>query len=86
MKIKPLADRVLIEPTAVETKTASGIYIPDTATEKPLQGKVVAIGSDKDLTVKVGDTVIYTQYAGSSITYEGVEYMIMAEKEILATI
>ena len=86
MNIKPLADRVLIEPTAAETQTASGLYIPDTAKESPSQGTVVAIGNDKDITVKVGDTVIYGQFSGTKIEHEVVEYLIMPETEVLAII
>ena len=86
MSIKPLADRVLIEPTAAETKTASGLYIPDNAKETPSQGKVVAIGNDEDLTVKVGDTVIYGKFSGTGITHEGTDFLIMPESEILAII
>lgn len=86
MSIKPLADRVLIEPTAAETKTASGIFIPDNAKEKPSQGKVIAIGNDENLTVKVGDTVIYAKFAGTEVTHESTEYLIMQESEILAII
>lgn len=86
MSIKPLADRVLIEPTAAETKTASGLYIPDTAKEKPSQGKVVAIGNSEDLTVKVGDNVIYGKFSGTKIDHDGVDYLIMPESEILAII
>jgi len=86
MSIKPLADRVLIEPTAAETKTASGLYIPDNAKEKPSQGKVVAVGNNEDLTVKVGDTVIYGKFSGTAIEHEGVDYLIMPESEILAII
>ena len=86
MSIRPLADRVLIEPTAAETKTASGLYIPDNAKENPSQGKVVAIGNSEDITVKVGETVIYGKFAGTGITHEGVDYLIMPETEILAVI
>jgi len=84
MNIKPLADRVLIEPTAAETKTASGLYIPDTAKEKPLQGKVVAIGDSEEINVKVGDTVVYARYSGTEISQDGVDYLIMPIKEVLA--
>lgn len=84
MNIKPLADRVLIEPTAAETKTASGLYIPDTAKEKPLQGKVVAIGDSDEINVKVGDTVIYARYSGVEISQDGINYLIMPVKEVLA--
>jgi chaperonin GroES len=83
--LKPLADRVLIEPVAAEEKTASGIYIPDTAKEKPLKGKVIAAGSgkaDEPMTVKVGDNVIYGQYSGTEIKLDGKDYLIMKESDI----
>ena len=89
VNIKPLSDRVLVEPTAAETKTASGLYIPDTAKEKPQQGKVVAVGSgkkDHDMTVKVGDTVLYGKYAGTELKLDGTDYLIMREDDILAVI
>ena len=89
VNIKPLADRVLIEPMAAETKTASGIYIPDTAKEKPQKGKVVAVGpgtKDEKVTVKVGDTVLYGKYAGTELKLEGNDYLIMRETDILAII
>ncbi|MBC7486013.1 MAG: co-chaperone GroES [Cytophagaceae bacterium] len=89
VSIKPLADRVLIEPAAAEEKTASGIIIPDTAKEKPQRGNVVAIGTgkkDEPLTVKVGDTVLYGKYAGQEITVEGKDYLIMKESDIFAVI
>ncbi|MFR8805113.1 MAG: co-chaperone GroES, partial [Anaerovoracaceae bacterium] len=72
--IKPLADRVLVEPKEAETKTASGLYIPDTAKEKPQEGKVIAAGpgkKDEPMEVKVGDEVIYGKYAGTEVTVEG---------------
>ena len=87
--IKPLADRVLIEPVAAETKTASGLYIPDTAKEKPQTGKVVAVGNgkkDHTMTVKVGDTVLYSKYGGTELKHEGADYLIMREDDILAVI
>ncbi|MBL6612121.1 MAG: co-chaperone GroES [Flavobacteriaceae bacterium] len=87
--IKPLADRVLVEPLEAETKTASGIIIPDTAKEKPQKGTVVAIGpgtKDEPLTVKVGDTVLYGKYAGTELKLEGTEYLMMRESDILAII
>ncbi len=87
--IKPLADRVLIEPVAAETKTASGIFIPDTAKEKPQKGKVIAVGNgkkDEPLTVKVGDTVLYSKYGGTELKFEGVDYLIMREDDILAIV
>ena len=89
VKIKPLADRVLVEPVAAETKTASGLYIPDTAKEKPQKGKVVAVGSgkkDHDMTVKVGDTVLYSKYGGTELKLEGTDYLIMREDDILAIV
>ena len=89
LKIQPLSDRVLVEPQAAETKTASGLYIPDTAKEKPQQGKVVAVGKgnkDHEMTVKVGDTVLYGKYSGSELKYEGKDYLIMKEDDILAII
>lgn len=89
VSIKPLADRVLIEPMAAETKTASGLYIPDTAKEKPQQGKVVAVGpgtKDEKVTLKVGDTVLYGKYAGTELKLEGNEYLMMRESDILAVI
>ena len=84
-----MADRVLIEPMAAETKTASGIYIPDTAKEKPQKGKVVAVGpgtKDEKVTVKVGDTVLYGKYAGTELKLEGIDYLMMRESDILAII
>ncbi|MCQ2165830.1 MAG: co-chaperone GroES [Bacteroidales bacterium] len=85
--IKPLADRVVIEPKEAETKTASGLYIPDTAKEKPQQGKIVAAGpgkKDEPMEVKVGDTVLYGKYAGTEITVEGKDYLILKQSDILA--
>jgi len=87
INIKPLADRVVIEQLAAETKTASGIYIPDSAKEKPQQGKVVAVGKgtkDEPTTVKVGDTVLYGKYAGTELKLDGGDYIIMRESDILA--
>ena len=89
LKIKPLADRVLIEPMAAETKTASGIIIPDNAKEKPQKGKVVAVGSgtkDEKMTVNVGDTVLYGKYAGTELKFYGQDYLIMRESDILAIV
>ncbi len=89
LKIKPLADRVLVEPMAAETKTASGIIIPDNAKEKPQKGKVVAVGSgtkDKKMTVSVGDTVLYGKYAGTELKLESQDYLIMRESDILAIV
>ena len=89
LNIKPIADRVVVEAAPAEEKTASGIYIPDTAKEKPQRGTVVAVGDgkkDEPLTVKVGDEVLYGKYAGTEITYEGKEYLIMRESDIYAVI
>jgi chaperonin GroES len=89
VNIKPLADRVLVEPAAAEEKTASGIIIPDSAKEKPQKGSVVAVGTgkkDEPITVKVGDQVLYGKYAGTEITIEGKEYLIMRESDIFAVI
>jgi len=87
VNIKPLADRVLVEPAAAEEKTASGIIIPDTAKEKPQKGTVVAVGNgkpDEPLTVKTGDTVLYGKYAGTELNHDGSEYLIMRESDIFA--
>jgi len=89
LSIRPLADRVIIEPSAAETKTASGIIIPDTAQEKPQEGIVVAAGNgkpDEPMTVKIGDKVLYGKYAGTEFKFEGADYMIMREADILAII
>jgi chaperonin GroES len=89
ISVKPLADRVLIEPAAAETKTAGGIIIPDTAKEKPQRGKVVAVGNgkpDEPMTVKVGDMVLYGKYAGTEIQVEGKDLLIMRESDIFAII
>ncbi|HHW59042.1 MAG: co-chaperone GroES [Bacteroidota bacterium] len=89
IKIKPLADRVVIEPAPAEEKTAGGIIIPDTAKEKPLKGTVVAVGpgkKDEPMTVKAGDVVLYSKYAGTEITIDGKEYLIVKESDILAII
>ena len=89
MKIKPLADRVLVEPSAAETKTASGIIIPDSAQEKPQRGTVVAVGPgkpDEPTTVKAGDSVLYGKYSGTDLQLEGKDFMIMRESDILAIV
>ena len=89
VNIQPLADRVLIEPMAAETKTASGIYIPDTAKEKPQKGKVIAVGpgtKDQAVTVKIGNTVLYAKYAGTELKLEGTDYLMMRESDILAIV
>ena len=85
--IKPLADRVLIEPKEAETKTASGIYIPDTAKEKPQQGTVLAAGPGKKvepMEVKAGDQVLYGKYAGTEVTVDNKKYLIVKQSDILA--
>jgi len=91
MNIKPLADRVIVKALPMEEKTKSGIYMPDTAKEKPQEGEVVAVGPGKmekgeriALDVKVNDRVIYSKYAGTEIKYDGEEYLILKEADILA--
>jgi chaperonin GroES len=89
VNVKPLADRVLIEPAAAEEKTIGGIIIPDTAKEKPKRGTVIAAGNgkvDEPMTVKVGDTVLYGQYSGTEIKIEGKDYLIMRESDIFAVV
>ena len=89
LNIKPLADRVLVEPAPAETKTASGLIITDNAKEKPQKGIVVAIGNgkvDEPLTVKVGDTVLYGKYGGTDLKLDGKDYLMMRESDILAII
>jgi chaperonin GroES len=89
INIKPLADRVVVEPAPAEQKTASGIIIPDTAKEKPQRGTIVAIGDgtkDNPMTVKTGDVVLYGKYAGTEFTIDGKEYLIMRESDVIAII
>jgi chaperonin GroES len=89
MNIKPLADRVLVLPDEAEQKTAAGIIIPDTAKEKPQKGKVVSVGpgtKDHEMTVKVGDEVLYGKYSGTEVDIDGTKYMIMKEGDIYAII
>ena len=89
LNIRPLADRVIIEPATAETKTASGIIIPDTAQEKPQRGTVVAVGpgkKDEPMTVSVGDAVLYGKYSGTEFKYEGGDYLIMREADIMAIV
>ena len=89
INVKPIADRVLVEPAQAETTTASGIIIPDTAKEKPQRGIVVAVGNgkkDEPMTVKAGDSVLYGKYSGTEITLDGKDYLIMRESDILAII
>jgi len=89
LNIKPLADRVLVEPLEAETKTASGIIIPDTAKEKPQKGNIVAVGpgtKENPVTVKVGDSVLYGKYSGTELKLDGKNYLIMRESDILAIV
>ena len=85
LKIKPLGTRVLVEQIEAETKTASGLIIPDSAKEKPLQAKVLAIGSDVDQ-IKVGETVIYGKFIGTELNFDGNDYLMLEQSEILAVI
>ena len=87
LNIKPLADRVLVEPLAAETKTASGIIIPDSAKEKPQKGIIKAVGpgtKENPVTLKVGDTVLYGKYSGTEVNVAGTDYIIMRESDILS--
>jgi chaperonin GroES len=94
MKIKPLADRVVIEPLEAEEKTSGGLYVPDTAKEKPQIGKVMAVGPGKvsdtgdviAMEVKVGNKILYGKYSGTEVTIDGKEYIIMRESDILAIV
>lgn len=86
MSLKPINDRVVVQPAPADSKTSGGIIIPDTAKEKPQRGKVIAVGPGKEgnkLTVKKGDTVLYGKYAGQELEHEGKEYLIMREDDIL---
>lgn len=87
MKVTPLADRVLIKPTAAEEVTASGIIIPDSAKEKPLKGEVLAVGGgtkDEEMVLKAGDLVLYGKYAGTEVNIDGEKVLIMRQNEVLA--
>lgn len=94
LNVKPLADRVLVKPSKAEEKTASGIIIPDTAKEKPMQGEIVAVGKGRvaddgkvtPLELKVGDKVLYGKYSGTEVTFDGEEYLIMRESDVYAII
>ncbi|HOS45934.1 MAG TPA: co-chaperone GroES [Paludibacter sp.] len=89
MNIKPLGDRVLVKPAAVEEKTVSGIIIPDSAKEKPLKGEVLAVGKgtkDEAMEVAVGNTVLYSKYAGTELDLDGEKYLMMRQSDILAII
>ena len=84
--MKPINDRVVVKPSAAEEKTAGGLIIPDTAKEKPQKGEVIAVGPGKDgidMTVSIGDAVLYGKYSGQELTYEGEDYLIMREDDIL---
>jgi chaperonin GroES len=89
LSIKPLADRVVVRPAEAEETTKGGIIIPDSAKEKPQKGKVVAVGNgkkDEPLTLKVGDEVLYGKYAGTELSIEGEDYLIMRESDIFAVV
>ena len=89
INIKPLADRVIVEPAAAELKTAGGIIIPDTAKEKPQKGKVLAVGTgkiDEPMTVTIGDEVLYGKYSGTEVSIEGQDLLIMRESDLYAII
>jgi chaperonin GroES len=94
MKIRPLADKVLVERIEAETKTAGGIVLPDSAKEKPLRGKIISVGEGKllddgsrsQMQVKNGDEVLFTSYAGNEIKIDGKEYIVMDESDIMAVI
>jgi chaperonin GroES len=89
MNVKPLADRVLVQPAEAEEKTASGIIIPDAAKEKPQRGTVIAAGpgkKDEPTTVKVGDTILYGKYSGTEIQVDGKDYLMMRESDIFAIV
>jgi chaperonin GroES len=89
LQVTPLHDRVIVKPAAAEEKTAGGIIIPDTAKEKPQRGSIVAVGTgkkDEPMTVKVGDNVLYGKYAGTEISIEGQDLLIMRESDILAIV
>ncbi len=89
LSVTPLHDRVIVKPAAAEEKTAGGIIIPDTAKEKPQRGIIIAAGTgkkDEPMTVKAGDNVLYGKYAGTEITIEGEDYLIMRESDLLAIV
>ncbi len=89
MKLKPINDRIVIKPAPAEEKTKGGIIIPDTAKEKPQRGEVIAVGPGKDdvkMTVKPGDIVLYGKYSGQELSYEGADYLIMREDDVLVII
>jgi chaperonin GroES len=94
VQLKPLADRVVVKKLEAEEKTAGGIVLPDTAKEKPQQGEILAVGAGaldekggrKPMEVKVGDKVLFAKYSGTEVKIDGVEYLILAERDILAVV
>jgi chaperonin GroES len=94
MAVKPLEDRILVKPIEPAKQTASGLYLPESSTEKPIQGKVVAVGPGKrldngtvaTLSIKKGDTVVYGKYAGTEVEIEGVDHLILRETEVLGVV
>jgi chaperonin GroES len=95
VQIKPLEDRILVEVLDAETKTASGLVIPDTAKEKPQEGKVIAVGPgrfDEDgekripMDIKTGDTVVFSKYGGTEVTYDGKDYLLLSARDVLAIV
>ncbi len=88
MKIKPLDDRLLVDPIEEETKTSSGLYIPDTAKEKPRMGKVIAVGTDEDLREKIkeGDNVLFAKYGGEEVEVNGTVLKILQRSDVLAVV
>ena len=89
MTVKPMADRILVLPEPAEEKTSTGLFIPDTAKEKPVKGEVVAVGNgtkDEDMVLKVGDKVLYGKYAGTELEADGKKYLIMRQSDVLAVV
>ncbi|MFM1986329.1 MAG: 10 kDa chaperonin [Actinomycetota bacterium] len=95
VQIKPLEDRILVEVLDAETKTASGLVIPDTAKEKPQEGKVIAVGPgrfDEDgekripMDIKTGDTVVFSKYGGTEVSYDGKDYLLLSARDVLAVV
>ncbi len=86
MTVKPLGDRVLIKVEEAETKTASGLYIPDTAQEKTQTGNVIAVGEDEMIVVKIGDKVMYDKYAGTTVSIDGTDHLLVSSADILAVV
>ena len=89
MTVKPMADRILVLPEPAEEKTSTGLFIPDTAKEKPVKGEVVAVGNgtkDEEMVLKVGDKVLYGKYAGTELEADGTKYLIMHQSDVLAVV